>query len=799
MRDSLNLRRAIAVAIGSSAVGASGYALAQGATEQRLEEVVVTATKRSESLQDVPIALQALNSETLDKLNINSFSDYVLYLPNISFAGRGPGQNEVYIRGLSTGRGSLYQSGGIGAGPTVAFYVDEAPLTSAGRNIDVYVTDIERVEVLPGPQGTLYGASSQAGTIRFITNKPDLGRFAWGGEISVATTEGGEESWGVEGYVNFPLIQDRLAVRIAAYNVQHGGYIDNVHGTTSWAVNPLIAEGTVPLAVDADLRVADNAARVEDDINDDEYIGARVTAKLSITDDWSLNVGFMTQKLEVDGVFDYTPSLGDLKVQRYEEDSLEDEFDQFNWTIEGRLGSLDVIYAGSYLERKVLQHVDTVGGTARAARYQIFYNCTYNELGEIAICHEPDQRFRGIQDSDDTQHELRISTDPNKALRFIGGVWYAESNGGVSQEWAYHSPDLKPFAPNAPHSLATHFDPRTRDQEVAFFNDLSMVTEELSFFGELTYQFTDSWGATVGARKYDIDIIPRGSYNFVTSGTVDTDAGGYLDRYDPANEDDVITKLTLNFTPTDDMLLFATYSEGFRRGGFNRGGEVFDNTTGEVAFPASYHSDTVENYEIGWKSIWLDGRLRFNGSMYFIEWAEMQIDLFDPARFGNLLFTANVGEAEVKGLEGDFSWLATDSLSLSAFFSLNDTEFTDRPASSDNLLPVGSDLPLAPKFQGNLTARYDFQLAGLDAFAQSTVYYRDSTYTTLEVRNKEDLDSYTMADISFGVSISDWNLRLLVSNLTDERPEFFKSSQDGPARTVTSRPRTIGLRLSRHF
>jgi len=800
MNSRRQLYRAIAIAIGSGAASVSGQARADEAL-LRLEEVVITATKREENLQNVPITVQALDAGTLERLDINTFDDYAKQLPSVHFAGRGPGQNEVYIRGLSTGRGSLFQSGGIGAGPSVAFYVDEAPLTAAGRNIDLYVTDMERLEVLPGPQGTLYGASSQAGTIRFITNKPDLEQWRGGGEVSLASTQDGAESWGVEGFINMPLIPNRLALRIAAYDVSNGGYIDNVHGTTSWAVNRNIGNGAgqVRPAANVVFRTADNAALVDKDINDDEYKGVRASAKLAIADGWDVTLGYMTQKLEADGVFDYSPELGDLKVQRYQPDSLKDEFDQYNWTLNGRLGMLDLIYTGSYLKRDVLQNIDLVSQTETAATYQLYYNCTYNALGQLAVCHQPDQRFRGIQHSTDLQHELRVSTDPQRTVSALGGVWYAKSHGGVSQEWAYHSPDLIPFAPNAPYSTATHFDPRTRDPEVAFFNDLVPKSEELSFFGEVTYRFTDQWSATLGARHYDIDIVPKGSYNWVTGGTVDHDDGGYLDKYKPAKEKDTIKKLTLTYKPSDTALLFATYSEGFRRGGFNRGGEVFDITTKQLAFPASYHSDTVDNYEFGWKTTFLDQTLRFNASVYYIEWSDMQIDLYDPARFGNLLFTANVGEAEVKGIEGDVSWLATSALSFQLAFSYNDTELTDRPAASDNLEPVGSELPLAPKFQGNVNARYDFVVAGLDAYAQLGVQYRDSTYTTLEVINAQDLDAYTIGDFSCGVKINDWNVKLLVSNLTNERTELFKSSQDGPVRTVTTRPRTVGLRLSHYF
>ncbi|MFQ6007243.1 MAG: TonB-dependent receptor, partial [Woeseia sp.] len=660
-----------------------------------IEEIVVTATKRVESMQDIPVTVQALGAEELDNLDINNFADYVEQLPNVTFAGRGPGQNDVYIRGITTGRGSLFQSGGIGAGPTVAFYVDEAPLTSSGRNVDVYVTDIARVEVLPGPQGTLYGASSQAGTVRLITNKPDPTEFSSGFEVSVSTTEDGEQSWGAEGYLNIPIVEDRFAVRIAAYNVESGGYIDNVAGTLSFDINSNIASGAIPLAPGAELRVASNDAFLEDDFNDSTYTGARVSGTFFIDDDWDLNVGVMTQELDADGVFDYSPGVGDLQVQRFNEDFLDDEFTQFNWTLQGRLGELDIVYAGSFLNREIDQRIDYVGGTRLG--FFTFYNCVYNALGEITLCAAPDARFHGIQDSDDTQHEFRISTDPSRALHFIGGVYYDKSEGGVSQEWEYHSPQLPgiEFAPNAPHSEATHFNPNVRDPEVAFFNDLSNEAEQIAFFGELTYRFSDAWSATLGLRNYDIDIVPRGSFNFATSGPVDGDGGGSLDSFTPANDSDTIGKFTLNYTPNDDVLLYATLSEGFRRGGFNRGGDVIDAGTGEVLFPAFYKSDTIDNYEFGWKATLADGRLRFNGAAYFIDWADVQIDIFDPA-ISFLLFTANVGEAEVTGVEGDFTWFPTDNLTLSGAFSFNDTELTSRPSGADNLLPAGTDLPLAP-------------------------------------------------------------------------------------------------------
>lgn len=800
------LSQAITFAIASGAVGISGNVLAQESDTRVIEEIMVTATKRSESMQDIPVAVQAIGAEELDRLDINNFADYVKQLPNVTFAGRGPGQNDVYIRGIATSRGSLFQSGGIGAGPTVAMYIDEAPITAAGRNLDVYVTDMERLEVLPGPQGTLYGGSSQAGTIRMITRKPDASEFDVGVELMYGTTKDGDDSTGIEGFVNIPIIEDKFALRVSAYDVTFGGYIDNVQGNISFEESSRIINQD---ATDI-YGVADNSAFVAGDFNESSYTGARISANLDINEDWAVRVGFMTQELEADGVFDYSPDVGDLQVQRFSGDKLKDEFDQVNWTVEGRIGRLDVVYAGSFLQRNLEQRIDYVGYTLGGG-FQPYYNCTYSSGDfstlefDIIECAAPTQKYHGIQDSEDSQHELRFSGEISDSMQFVAGVYIDDSEGGVSQEWEYHSPFGVPpgnqdFAPNAPHSEAdAFFDPSTRDPAVAFFNDLVPKSEQLAFFGEFTYNFTDIWSATVGLRYYDIDLQVDGSFNFVSGfTTVDGDAGGTLNAIEPENSSDTIGKFTLNYTPNDDILIYGTYSQGFRRGGFNRQGDIIHRTTGAFVFPAFYDTDNIDNYELGWKTTLADGRLRFNGSVYFIDWTDVQIDIFDQT-VNRLLYTANAGTAEVTGLEGDFTFVASDNWTLSGAFSVNDTELTDRPTGADNLLPPGSDLALTPPFQGNLNVRYDFELAGNLAYAQLGVQHRGDTNTSVVINENFPLDSFTTADLSFGLILDNWNVNLFVNNLTDERAELFISNQDDISRTVVNRPLNAILKVSYHF
>ena len=211
---------------------ATGLASAPAIAE--FEEIIVTATKRATDLQDTPMSVQALGEERLEQLNIANFDDYIRYLPNVNSAGRGPGQSSIFIRGMATDS-SDQTSVEIGAPvPNVALYLDEQPVSSGGRNLDLYAADIARVEVLPGPQGTIYGASSQAGTIRLITNKPVYNEFQAGFDASYASTKGGEDSNSVEAYVNFPIIDDKFAIRAVFYNAVEGGYIDNVFAQNSY-------------------------------------------------------------------------------------------------------------------------------------------------------------------------------------------------------------------------------------------------------------------------------------------------------------------------------------------------------------------------------------------------------------------------------------------------------------------------------------------------------------------------------------------------------------------------------------
>ncbi|MEM7740461.1 MAG: TonB-dependent receptor [Pseudomonadota bacterium] len=801
-----------------SGIALTAALLAQAAAQdddgRQLDIITVTATKTETSAQDAPLAIQAIGSETIDELGIGNFDDYVRQLPNVTFGGRGPGQSTVYIRGMAVQPITVLLSGAQGTTPNVALYLDEQPVTAPGRNLDVYATDLERIEVLPGPQGTLFGASSQAGTIRLITNKPRIDQFDFGAEVSTAFTEGGDESYGFEGFVNIPLVENKLAARIAAYSIHEGGYIDNVQGTftTDPSINP--DSTATPSAVS--YAAADNADLVEDNFNDSSYQGVRASLLWEINDDWKLSLQHTHQQLEADGVFDYDPTVGDLEVNRFFEDSLDDEFDQTAWTLEGRLAMLDVIYTGAYLDREVNQSVDYTGYN-NAGAFVSYYTCTYTSGAPAQAqfvtpggreCLDPTKGAVITQDQKRSTHEFRFLTPQDLRVRLTAGVFYDDFEIETQDDYIYAAATELGFAPNAPISTAVQVNPNTRDENVTFFNDIRRTEEQLAFFGELSFDIIpDILTVTGGVRYYEIDSDFEGSSNFAngifTTPDValdDQDSGRDYDvsgdhTTDPLTTDGTVFKANISWKPTDDVLVFATYSEGFRPGGWNRGGGIPSANPTFPTVSSTYDTDDVQNYELGVKSQLLGNTLQLNGSIYFVEWTDMQVSRFDPQNVSILTFIENAADSEIFGIEGDAVWAATDNLTLFGAISYNDTELTAINAQVIELAPVGSELPLVPTFQGTTRARYEWSMGDYDLHVQGAIQYAGKSFSSLVAEVREEQDSYTTADFSAGFRRDQWLAEFTIENLTDERAELFINDQDDITRITTNRPRTYGLRV----
>tara|TARA_Y100001947_G_scaffold150929_1_gene150566 strand:+ start:2163 stop:4625 length:2463 start_codon:yes stop_codon:yes gene_type:complete len=805
------------------AVAASTTAFA--ATE--IEEVIVTATKRASSAQEIPVTVNVLDETTMDDVAIGNFDDYVRHLPNVSSASVGPGRATVYIRGMAVQPITVLLSGAQGTTPNVALYLDEQPVTAPGRNLDVYATDIQRIEVLPGPQGTLFGASSQAGTIRLITNKPQVDAFATGADVTMSNTKDGDMSTAIEAFINIP-VNDRMAVRGAFYSVSEGGYIDNVLGsfTTDPAINPLSTASASAVRYEA----ANNGALVESDFNDSYYKGARISGSYALTPDerWMLEdvdvlVQHTTQELGSDGVFDFDPEVGDLDVNRYFPDRLSDEFGLTSWTVSGRAGALDLMYTGGYLDRKVEQMVDYTGYNNSGA-WISYYTCTYSNPAYV-VNYGVDSRFitpggreclspvKGAilhQSQERTTHEFRFTTPEENRIRLTAGVFIDEFEIETQDDYLYEASTDLGFVPNAPIAAAAQVNASTRAPGITFFNDIRRTEEQVAFFGEVSYDLSDKVTALIGMRRYDLEIDFEGSSNFGDGifqgspgvGVTNQDRGRDYDvsgghSKDPREFDDIITKFTLSYTPKDNVLLFATISEGYRPGGWNRGGGIPSVNPAFPTVTANYNTDDVDNIEFGWKATLADGSVQLNGNVYFIEWTNMQVTRFDPQNVSILTFVENAADADIKGVEADLIWNVDENWTINAAISINDTELTDVYGQAVELAAIGSQLPLMPDLQTTIRARRDWVTdEGYEAFVQLGLQTGSDSYSSLVAVNRRDQDAYATVDLSMGVSRDEWSAGLFIENLTDERVDQYINNQDDIMRVTTNRPLTISLRVS---
>ncbi len=882
------------------AILAALAATGQQATAE-IEEIIVTATKRAVPLQDAPVTIQAIGSRELENQNIQEFSDYVKYLPNVNAGGRGPGQNEIYIRGAAVDAINITVAESQGSAPNVALYLDEQPVTAGGRNLDVYISDMERIEVLPGPQGTLYGASSMAGTVRLITNKPVIDEFDASFNGSWSQTSGGEDSNSGELMLNFPIMEGKMAARVALYNDRQGGFIDNVAGTfqansdinptfpgdtVTYAAGTVFANGTVVgpngLTVPVNKAIANNAGLVEDEFNDAHYAGARIGIKYLINDDWSLLLQHTAQSLSTEGVFDYDPMLDDLQVSRYTDDFLNDDFNQTAWTVEGRIGILDVVYTGAFLDRDVTANIDYTGYTnigAFISGYQCEYlvGGYYNGLGTgynttydpttfytfdptiggdpgVVECGTPANAARIENENTRWTHEFRVATNWEGRINMQGGFFYEDFEILHVGDFNYQAPMDAGFAPIDIRTSGTFANSEANARglltdSTQFRNDNTRTEEQTALFGEITLDVTDSLSLAVGARYYDLDygFTGYGAWRYGNRPLFIDDAdptndirpaltGGrdYQTNFaelQPLNVTDTIMRFTASWQPEDsNTLIFATWSEGYRPPGFNRAaaqkGGVYSanaqnirddgtNCGNEVAIPSNasgfpgyclpyvFESDSLENMEIGWKTTLADGAIRFNGSVYRIDWEDIQVSQFDSQNISILTIVDNGGNAEISGIEGDLVWSVNEQLTLYAAASFNDTElvFVD-PAFDIVVADAGSMLPLTPETQISIRARYEWEMSNdLGAHWQFGYKYAgealNSIVDTVDEPNTMQ-DSYGIVDASVGVeNLSDgWGVELFVSNLTDERAQLHINRQDFFERVTTNRPRTMGLRVS---
>lgn len=765
----------------------------------QLGEVVVTAQKRAESLQDVPLSIQAIGGERLEELGIQNFSDFIKYLPSVSFQTFGPGFGLAYFRGVASGENNNHS----GPQPTVGMYLDEQPITTIQGAVDLHLYDIERVEALAGPQGTLYGASSKAGTIRIITNKPDPSGFQAGYSAEVNSVSNGGEGYVVEGFANIP-IGSNAAIRLVGWYKDDPGYIENAAGTRTFPTSG----GCISNESPAPPGCTTAFNRAQDEYNYAETYGARAALRINLNDNWTITPAVMAQKQTTNGNFAYDPNVGDLKITRYYPENSEDEFLQAALTVEGKIGNFDLVYAGAHLKRD-----DIVNGDY--SDYAYFYDVLYgygsywtDDDGEPLP--DPSQYINGSDGYKRQSHELRLSSPQDRRVRFVGGLFYQDQEHDIYQR--YRINDL------------TSYYEVTDVIDTIWLTDQHRTDTDSALFGEVSFDITDRLTLTGGFRRYDTESTLKGFFGFggnysrnygealcdddPTDGFDDTSQWVPFNTAPCTNLDDkiddsgTIPKFNITYRINDDAMVYATYSEGFRPGGINRNNRPPN--------PPHYRPDFLTNYELGWKTSWAGNRLRFNGAIFLEDWEDVQFSFLPPSGSG-LTIIRNAGSAEIKGIELDFAWAATDNLVLSGGLSRVDAELADDYIPDPDDLPTafaGDRLPVTPKFKGNLTARYKFMLGQFESYLQGAVVHNGSSWADLQQSDRDMLgeqDAYTIADFSAGIARNNYSFDLYVNNAFDERADLFKYAQCTTGvcgfnpYTVTNQPRTIGLRFSQKF
>ena len=826
-----------------SLIASSSLLISQARAQ--IEVIEVTATRRPEVAQDVPIALHALTAETLDQLDIDNFTDYLVHLPGVTAGGSGPGQGTIYIRGVASTTPTISVATVAGLTPNVALYLDEQPVTQPGRNLDVYAADLERVEVLSGPQGTLFGASSQAGNVRLITAKPDPEGFFSRITFGATATPNGEPGGKAEAVLNAP-VGDDFALRAVVFSDRQGGFVDNVPASIdvsrSRRFEPatLVRSNGVPLGPEsegfqsgADLSAVNFTERnndefVEEDFNPVTYRGFRISGLYEIGFDWRVTVSHMRQRIEADGVFMIDPNLDDadeLSVQRFADEFADDGFDNTSLLVEGRMGELEALLSVAWLDREVDSVLDYTDYLF-VGQYLPYYICdasvTYPSEAPTGNCYDARTFLAGNTKSNVFSRELRFNTPTDNRWLSTFGVFFSDTEILELNDFTYpgsvnvesFTPGVFGFPPNYPLPGAWRQDPGPFPEEAIFRNDIRRTDEQYGAFAELSWVLApDTLTVTGGIRNYEIDVDLQGSANAsfgnlgqaedqqrfganlsaLYNGSNKAEVGGQtISLPDTANAGGNIYKLNLAWTPHDGSLYYATYSEGFRPPLLNRpvgaGGVV----------PAVVRTDELVNWEIGGKTLSADGNLQLNWSAFIENIDDMQSTIFD-SNIVNLFFSDNAAHARVRGFEADFIWLpeAIDGLTVSGAISLLDTEILETISTTSAIAPAGSELANAPGFQASLRARYEWSPGnGMDAYVMPQLSHSSSSYSDIVLINRIEQDAWTILDISAGVVRGNWRVDARIGNLTDERAVLTSWYGNDRERLTINRPRSFGIQVT---
>jgi iron complex outermembrane recepter protein len=720
---------------------------------------------------------------------LRQMDDYAKFIPGLSLGVREPGGTTIVFRGVAA---SGLQFGAVSSS---ALYLDEQPITQSGRNPDPRLIDIERLEALRGPQGTLYGASSQSGTLRVITNKADPTGFDAWVDGQVTSIDNGGTGYDLSGMVNVPLIDDRLALRIVGFTAEDAGFIDNVLSDSPLGqLSP--GDGTFT-----------NADQVDDDVNSIKTTGGRASLRWDISDDVDLTLGALFQDVSADGHGDVSVDGADLTQVRFEDETLDDEWYQLALTMNASLSFGELVVSASYFDRDFHYEADATDYDFNFN--QNFDNCVAAGYDSCYVAYDFGGDPRGFatnsEQTEITTFEARLQSaaDSESRWAWIVGAFYSEEKGHTvfdssirdyadTGSFTYFS-DLNYFYNGVPLAPTDRW----------FLGKYDTELEQTAVFGEVSFDLTENFTITAGGRWFDYDR---------SFAQTQEQPEGYqtLDGKQETSEDGTVWKFNATYRFDENRLVYATYSEGFRVGGSNP-------LKADSVLPEAYQSDTLTNYEVGLKSEWLENRLRINVAAYYMDWENFAVQIEDPTELFQLGFV-NLPSADIPGVEAEFAASLTDNWQIDGAFSWNEAEVAESTILSfgededGNPLEVpvfkGARLPLTPDWTATVGIEYraDARWFNAEPFARFDFAYVGESVNSLEgigsavnTNPAKVQDAYETGDLRFGLDGENWGGSIFIDNVWDERAELFFSDRWAKQRLSVNQPRTYGLQLRYKF
>ncbi len=734
----LNKKTKLAAVLGSLCAAGLNVSLAS-ADSPVIEEVIVSASKRGDvSVMDIPASISVASGDLISKRGMVGMDDFLRSLPSTNFLDRGAGRNGIIMRGVT-------------ASPqddiAVGVYIDETPVAGMGSlgggNPDLKYVDMQRIEVLRGPQGTLYGDGSIAGTVRVIPNAPDLSGFSAeiAGSASSTADLGGQNTM-LRGVLNLPVVEDKFAIRVVGYDYDNSGYYKNIAGDNADKATWADAFGGIVTSRRA---------------GDDRYTGGRITALWQVSEDFDVTLSHMTQDIDQSGIPESMLALGGKNRAPFQRqdgsgETLTIDLDVTNLKMNLDMGSYELFSSTSIAESKTLQDRDL--GAYFGPMLEVDDMPIY--LADSAVAEQFTQ-------------ELRLNTRLDGPLQFLVGAFYQDYKRTANQKMTFEgTPELDPF-----------------EGALLFESTFGDNLKQLAFFGEASFDLTDQLTAVAGVRHYSYDKESPDENDGVFN-------GGYTEGFVENDDSGQTYKLSLNYRPDETTSFYGTFAQGFRLGGPHP--EIPSDICDTDGVPDQIDSDELDSFEVGAKFAFADGRATLNVSAFQVDWTGIPVKQILDCGFET---TANAGEAQSKGVEVDGQLLLADAWRIDYGMSYTQAELTADSAPLN--AQSGDRLPGSPEFSASLGLQADFSMAGRPMFARADIAHIGEYYNNLQ-QSGLAAGGFTTVNLSLGAEINDSvSVDLFARNLTNKEGLTWIETELGDGRANYIRPRTIGIELRARF